>query len=78
MRFMDKVAPSKRHCFTHEGRAVYEWDQTFSEVNIYVVLPQGVRAKQLDVAIGGNHLSIGIKGNPPYLDVGDALFESNV
>eukprot|EP00227_Mantoniella_beaufortii_P015885 CAMPEP_0197592202 /NCGR_PEP_ID=MMETSP1326-20131121/14923_1 /TAXON_ID=1155430 /ORGANISM="Genus nov. species nov., Strain RCC2288" /LENGTH=41 /DNA_ID= /DNA_START= /DNA_END= /DNA_ORIENTATION= len=38
----DKLAPSKRHAFTHEGRVVYEWDQTLEEVNCYVTVPPGV------------------------------------
>lgn len=28
----DQLAPSTRHKFMHEGRTVYEWDQTFEEV----------------------------------------------
>ena len=40
-----------------------------SEVTIYVEVPPGVRAKQLDVAIQPHHLRVAILGNPPYLDV---------
>ncbi len=40
-----------------------------SEVNIYVDLPPGLPAKALDVAISVRHLTVGIRGNPPYLDV---------
>lgn len=40
-----------------------------SEVNIYIRVPEGVGAKQLDVRITRQHLSVGIKGLPPYLDV---------
>ena len=25
-----------RQQFTHEGRLIYEWDQTLDEVNIYI------------------------------------------
>ena len=32
-------------------------------------MPEGVGAKQLDVRITRQHLSVGIKGLPPYLDV---------
>jgi hypothetical protein len=32
----DMLAPSERHAFTHQGRVVYEWDQTLGEVNLYV------------------------------------------
>jgi len=40
-----------------------------SEVNIYIEVPKGVGAKDLAVTIGRTHLAVGIKGNPPYLDV---------
>ena len=63
----DQLAPTSRHAFTHEGRVVYEWDQTLEEVNVYVAVPPGVRAGALDVAIKSLDVSIGIKGNPPYL-----------
>ncbi len=66
---MDRVAPTERHAFKHNNQTVYEWDQAFSEVNIYIQVPQGVRAKQLDVGITSTHLAVGIRGNPPYLDV---------
>jgi hypothetical protein len=38
------------------------------EVNIYIDLPSGISAKQLEVTITPTHLTVGIKGNPPYLD----------
>ena len=53
----------------HQGRTIYEWDQTLSELNLYVQLPAGVKAKQLYVDISSSHLRIGVKPNPPYLDV---------
>lgn len=65
----EALAPSERHKFTHNGRVIYEWDQTLTEVNIYVPVPAGVRAKDLAIDIQSTHLKIGIKGNPPYLDV---------
>ena len=65
----DKLAPSERHAFTHQGQTVYEWDQTLSDINIYVELPSGVSAKQLYVDITNAHIRIGIKPKPPYLDV---------
>ena len=70
----EALAPSERHKFTHNGRVIYEWDQTLTEVNIYVPVPAGVRAKDLAVDIQSTHLKIGIKGNPPYLDVRPVLF----
>ena len=66
---MDSLAPSQRHCYTHGNRTIYEWDQTLSEVNIYIEVPSGVRAKQLSVDVKQSHITIGITPNPPYLDV---------
>ena len=37
-------------------------------MNIYIDLPPGIGAKQLEVKIAPSHLTVGIKGNPPYLD----------
>lgn len=67
----DKLAPSERHAFEHGGRTVYEWNQTFQEVTVYVATPPGVRGKDLYVEISGRHVKLGIKPNPPYLDVSE-------
>ncbi|KAG2482136.1 hypothetical protein HYH03_018922 [Edaphochlamys debaryana] len=64
----ERLAPSTRHQYTHNGRTVYEWDQSFSEVNIYVEVPPGVTGKHLFVEITTKHLRFGIKPNPPYMD----------
>ncbi|KAK9846275.1 hypothetical protein WJX81_000693 [Elliptochloris bilobata] len=64
----DRLAPTERHAYVHQGRTIYEWDQTLSEVNVYVQLPAGLKAKQLYVDISSSHLRIGITPNPPYLD----------
>jgi len=53
---------------TCTGRTVYEWEQELEEVNMYVPLPQGVRAKDIACSIKSNHLTLGIKGSPPYID----------
>ena len=65
----EKLAPDKRHQYTYQGRVVYEWNQTLEEVNLFVVVPPGVKASQLSVSITASKLEIGLKGNPPYLDV---------
>ena len=64
----DQLAPTERHAFRHEGRVVYEWDQTLEEVNMYVEGPPGVTAKVLAVRIDTDEVAIGIRGNPPYLE----------
>ena len=65
----EKLAPGKRHQYIYQGRVVYEWYQTLEEVNLFVEVPPGVSAKQLDVKITASILKIGLSGNPPYLDV---------
>ena len=64
----DALAPSSRHAFIHEGRVIYEWDQTFNEVNIYITVPPGLSSRDLFCTISSKHIRIGITGNPPYMD----------
>ncbi len=72
----DMCAPSERHQFTHQGRLIYEWDQAFSEVNVYVEVPPGTRAKELYCDIQAAGLKLGLhplgapQPNPPYIQVG--------
>ncbi|KAL9185441.1 hypothetical protein ACHAXT_003218 [Thalassiosira profunda] len=58
--------------YTEEGKQIpvgnggsttrYVWTQTLEEVTMHVPLPEGLRAKDLDVKIGANSLSIKQKG----------------
>jgi hypothetical protein len=60
---------AQRHVVTHDGRAVYEWDQTLEEVNAYVPAPPGVRACHLECEFSSASLRLGLAGNPPYMQV---------
>lgn len=51
------------------GQKVFEWDQTLDEVNMYINLPPNVHAKQFYCKVQSKHVEVGIKGNPPYLNV---------
>lgn len=51
------------------GQKVFEWDQTLEEVNMYIELPKGVPTKLFHCAIQATHVEVGIRGNPPYLNV---------
>ncbi|XP_039123798.1 nudC domain-containing protein 2 [Dioscorea cayenensis subsp. rotundata] len=64
----EKLAPEKRHSFVHNGQKVFEWDQTLDEVNLYIDLPPDVPSKLFYGKIQAQHLEVGIKGNPPYLN----------
>jgi hypothetical protein len=67
------------------GRLIYEWDQSLEEVFIYIKTPDclleknlkeikknlqpGQEAPKLEVKFQPQHLSIGLKGIKPYIDV---------
>lgn len=51
------------------GQKVFEWDQTLEEVNLYITLPPNVHPKAFHCKIQSKHIEVGIKGNPPYLNV---------
>lgn len=59
---------SSRHRFVHSGRTIYEWEQTLEEVTIDIPLPPGAAKKDLAVKVTNDHLTVGLKGLPPYLD----------
>eukprot|EP00966_Prymnesium_polylepis_P226759 5246411-Prymnesium_polylepis.2 len=69
---MDKIE-YKRLKYEYQGRTIYEWEQTLEDVHMYVQPPPGVTAKMMDCKIGASHLKLGIKGNPPFIDVRAAL-----
>ena len=57
-----------RHQFWHEKQLVYEWEQTLSDLNIFIKVPAGIKAKQLYVDITNKQLRVGIVPNTPYLE----------
>ena len=61
-------APSARRTFSHEGRPIYTWEQTLEEVLVFVRPPPGVAAAHIACAIKPTHLTLGLKGAPPFLD----------
>jgi len=63
----DKIAPTSRRVFALHGRVVYAWDQTLDDVNVYVELPPGARARDLAVTITNDAFTIGLKNTAPYL-----------
>ena len=72
-----------RQQFKYQDRVVYEWQQDLEDVHIYIELPpvfhKSVRAQmkkqlqpgeklpELDIKIEVSKLTVGIKGNPPFL-----------
>jgi hypothetical protein len=68
----------------HDGQLIYEWEQSLEEVFIYIKTPDCLLSKnkdeirrnlkpgqempKLEVKFLTNHLKIGIKNLPPYID----------
>ena len=48
---------------------MYEWDQTLADISLYVQVPQGVKAKDLQVDIKADSVAFGLRGRPPFLSV---------
>lgn len=67
---MDKIE-TKRLTYEHQGRKIYEWEQSLEEVQVFIEVPPGVTAKMLAVKMTAKQLTIGLKGNPPFIDVRD-------
>jgi hypothetical protein len=59
-----------RQSFIHNGQTIYEWEQTLEDVDVYLTAPPGTKAKFIDCKITSNKVTVGLKGNPPYLEVG--------
>lgn len=57
-----------RKAVKHKGQTIYEWEQHLDEVDVFINPPPGVGAKQLEISIATQHLKVGIKGNPPYIN----------
>jgi len=47
----------------------YSWTQTLQELNVNVPVPNGTKSRFVTCEIKKNHLKVGIKGQPPIIDV---------
>lgn len=65
----DRLAQGTAHKYVHQGRTIYEWDQSLTEVNMYISVPSDLKAKEIFCDITKQHLKFGRQGNPPFLDV---------
>ena len=63
-----KKGANGRLQFEHDGKIIYEWEQSLDEVNIYIVPPVGLPSNMIDVVISHRHVLIGLKGSPPFID----------
>ena len=46
---------------------MYQWEQSLEDVTVTIRPPTGVGAAHLDVKIAAGAVSVGLKGNPPFL-----------
>ncbi|XP_045792717.1 protein BOBBER 1-like [Trifolium pratense] len=46
----------------------YSWTQTLQELNVNVPVPHGTKSRFLTCEIKKNHLTVGLKGQPPIID----------
>lgn len=67
-QLMTKKGKEGRFQFEHDGRTIYEWEQSLEEVNIYIEPPSGITRQMLDIHIAHTHLLVGLKGAPPFID----------
>ena len=65
---MTKKSKEGRFQFEHEGRLIYEWEQSLEEVNIYLSPPPNIPRQYFSINIQHNHLAVGLKDTPPFLD----------
>lgn len=47
----------------------YSWVQSLQEVTITIPVPPGTKARFIECDIKKNHLKVGLKGQPPVIDV---------
>ena len=47
----------------------YSWVQSLPEVTVSVPVPPGTNSRSISCEIKKNHLNVGLKGQPPIIDV---------
>lgn len=52
----------------------YSWGQSLQEVTINIPVPPGTKSRLIACEIKKNHLKVGLKGQPPIIDVSSWSF----
>jgi len=52
----------------------YSWTQTLQEVNVNVPVPNGTKSRFVVCEIKKNHLKVGLKGQPPIIEVSFSFY----
>lgn len=67
-QLMTKKGTEGRLKFEHNGQLIYEWEQSLSEVNIYIRPPPDIPRKLIEIEITHDRLVVGIKNTIPFID----------
>ena len=54
----------------------YSWTQQLPEVNISVPVPEGTKSRFVVCEIKKDHLKVGLKGQPPIIDVSSSVYKA--
>lgn len=52
----------------------YSWTQTLQEVTVNIPVPAGTKSRFVAYELKKNHLKVGLKGQPPIVDVSSKFF----
>lgn len=66
--------PRERYQHMHNGRVIYEWDQTSKELNLYLRPPEGLKKSDFEIGIQSNTIKVGRRGKAPFLR--DQLYDT--
>jgi hypothetical protein len=59
--------PGNRKQHRHDGRVIYEWDQTLNVATIYIQVPGGLAKQDMEIKITTRRIQVGRKGAPPFM-----------
>jgi hypothetical protein len=54
----------------------YSWTQQLPEVNLSVPVPEGTKSRFVVCEIKKDHLKVGLKGQPPIIDVSSSNYRA--
>lgn len=59
--------PQERKQHYHNGKVIYEWDQTSREVCVYIKPPPGLKRSDFEIKVDSSTIKVGRKGKLPFL-----------
>lgn len=70
-----KDAETKAREAEEQAKLPYKWTQTIGDLDITVPVASNLKGRDLEVHITKTRIKIGIKGQPPIIDVSLAISE---